>query len=629
MKSERVLIAVSCTLKIILAAALLIFYFAFNNLPKEILGCSSNEVPSSNIWLWLMFVFVFISEMSYHVALFMAGIIRDKVVDSFAQIVLMPTYWQWFFVATYTPYADSVWIPITVECVRSISVSFFRMQDKEDSLVNPLMTITDLLHGLTLLLLRGAGGCEGYPVAALHRQLAAGYMFIAGWVGAILKHRRLGRTANRPVRARLYFPIHHNDVECHERPWQRLLGLPRDSAGDEPRQIKLKEGLPCKAAELCRVTYHPELVIERYEMKPHWGDDSTFSYQRHTRKTAVAGKWVCVEVPAEAGILLAEQAADTGLKGQFRVLHALRDTKGVLGFWGDFKANLYAAKRYKKDPSGGWDLDNPNELEVEAERYAALNRHQRLVKPYFQDCFMQEKAAEFGRAFNATKNLPVRKVELLRACVMEVDWDSGLPQLYLVEPFLDDNTPFRKFNNNDFVPGQKATQNTPNLFSLFSYFHSNFNLVVCDIQGKKYKFTDPQFHTQRRVEEDDEDDFGPDDEDEGPDWLHSDGGFEMMRRVLYGLHKQRALHALCNRAWPEKMKALSDQVKEWEEDHDFMQALRELEKQAALYSSYFGSLDPTLDAAAAGLQVDAEDEHEQVMSKLSNKPNLTSSINPR
>ncbi len=35
-------------------------------------------------------------------------------------------------------------------------------------------------------------------------------------------------------------------------------------------------GGACKMAEKCRVTYHPELRIKRYEMKPHWADDSTF-----------------------------------------------------------------------------------------------------------------------------------------------------------------------------------------------------------------------------------------------------------------------------------------------------------------------------------------------------------------
>ena len=93
-------------------------------------------------------------------------------------------------------------------------------QDKEDTLINPLMSFVDLGHGLAVLVLRAGaagGGCGGYPVVALQRQLAAGYLFVAGWISAVLKHRRLGRTANRPVRARVYFPIHHDAIECHVR----------------------------------------------------------------------------------------------------------------------------------------------------------------------------------------------------------------------------------------------------------------------------------------------------------------------------------------------------------------------------------------------------------------------------
>jgi hypothetical protein len=38
------------------------------------------------------------------------------------------------------------------------------------------------------------------------------------------------------------------------------------------------------------------------------------------------------------------------------VLHPLKDLKGVLGFFGDFgKGSLFAAKRYKRDPGGGYD----------------------------------------------------------------------------------------------------------------------------------------------------------------------------------------------------------------------------------------------------------------------------------
>jgi hypothetical protein len=79
------------------------------------------------------------------------------------------------------------------------------------------MSLVDLLHALFVLALRAAGGtgCGAYPVAVLHKQLAAGYMFVAGWAIAVLKNRRLHATANRPVRARLYFPVRHDAIACH------------------------------------------------------------------------------------------------------------------------------------------------------------------------------------------------------------------------------------------------------------------------------------------------------------------------------------------------------------------------------------------------------------------------------
>ena len=53
-----------------------------------------------------------------------------------------------------------------------------------------------------------------------------------------------------------------------------------------------------------------------------------------------------IEIPKTCGLKIAGQAMKTGLDGQFRVLHALKDTKGVLSFFGDFgKGQLFAAKR--------------------------------------------------------------------------------------------------------------------------------------------------------------------------------------------------------------------------------------------------------------------------------------------
>jgi len=245
----------------------------------------------------------------------------------------------------------------------------------------------------------------------------------------------------------------------------------------------------------------------------------------------------------------------------------------------------------------------------EAEIRAAKNRHVRLLKPYFQDCLMQEKAAEIGRAFNNVENLPVKKIEVLRACVLETGWDQELPNLFLVEPYLDDNTPFRKFNNNDFIPGQQAVQNTPNMLSLFSYFSTQKQLLMCDIQGKKYRFTDPQFHSAEK-ESIDDDDY--DDEEERRDWLHSDGGKEMMKRVLLGLYEQKALHALCDRLWPDKMKELSEEVKAWRADPDFQKQIEAWEKEAQMYAKYFSNLNPVLDGGVGGF-ADMEEELDEAM----------------
>jgi hypothetical protein len=145
--------------------------------------------------------------------------------------------------------------------------------------------------------------------------------------------------------------------------------------------------------------------------------------------------WVCIEIPKKWGLKIAQKAMTTGLEGQFRVLHPLKDTKGVLAYFGDFgKGEKFAAKRYKKDPSGGYDqadIYDISSLASEAEVRAAKNRHVRLLKPYFQDCLMQEKAAEMGRSFNNVENLPVRKIEVLRACVVEINWEEELPQVQM------------------------------------------------------------------------------------------------------------------------------------------------------------------------------------------------------
>uniref|UniRef100_A0A7S0HCJ6 Alpha-type protein kinase domain-containing protein n=1 Tax=Hanusia phi TaxID=3032 RepID=A0A7S0HCJ6_9CRYP len=606
MKAERVLISFVCILKIILAVAFLVFFLLFNGIPSDLLGCGATDPKSEShlkIWLWAFYGIVCATEIMYHMALYMSNQISCAIGGSFTMAVLQPTYWQWFFIASYAP-SKGLWIPILTESLRTCSVSFFRMQDKDDVLVSPLMSLIEFFHVLIVIALGKFSSCS-YSDAMLYRELFLSCFFLYSMITFRYKKWRTWSKARKPVHARLYFPVHHKEIECYVRKWQKGINLPEGGGDvefpDDHPAWKKMHGKP-------NVKYFPELSISRKESRPDWGSEVP-KFVTFERKTQMPGEWICVEIGTEAGILLDENEMDTGLKGQFRVLHPLVDCKGVLAYWGDFGAGkLFAAKRYKKDPAGGWDMAVPGDDATEAELSAARNRHVRLLKPYFQDCLMQEKAAEFGRAFNKVENLPVRKVELLRACVLEMEWESALPQLYLVEPFLDDNTPFRKFNNNEYVPGQQAVQNTPNMLSLFSYFHSDRQLLLCDVQGKKYKFTDPQFHSSEKDSAED-DDY---EEGELRDWLHSDGGIEMMKRVLVGLHEQKSLHALCNRVWPEKMREFNKEVEQWKEDPEFKKLLEQWEKEARLYRKYFANLNPVLDAGVGGM-ADMEEELDEAM----------------
>jgi len=485
MKSERVLIAFSCTFKIVAAIAYIVFFFLFNGLPAEgLLGCQGSQPAGFQGWMWALFIIFWATEIMYHMSLYLSGNIQSRVDASFAMPVLQPTYWQWYLIALYAP-THGLCVPLLLETIRTVVVSFLRMQDKEDTVLSPMLYTIEMVHALFILHGKIAGTCT-YPDAMLFRQICVSGFYLYSMFKFRYKKWKTWSTACIPVDARVYLPVSHKEIKCFARKWQEGIEWPADGEvvkfpADHPIIKKFGTDVVVKYMENCH--------IARQESRVQFEDDGSQVTVAFNRKTLMPASWVCVEIPKKWGLKIAEKAMTTGLEGQFRVLHPLKDTKGVLSFFGDFgKAPLFAAKRYKKDPGGGYDqgdIGDISSLTNEAEIRAAKNRHVRLLKPYFQDCLMQEKAAEIGRCFNDVENLPVRKIEVLRACVLEIDWDKELPHIYLCEPFLDDNTPFRKFNNNDFIPGQQAVQNTPNMLSLFSYFSTNKQLLMCDIQGKK------------------------------------------------------------------------------------------------------------------------------------------------
>mmetsp|Transcript_48546 Transcript_48546/g.114616 ORF Transcript_48546/g.114616 Transcript_48546/m.114616 type:complete len:744 (+) Transcript_48546:143-2374(+) len=607
-KPERVFISLTCILKIVLALAFLVLYLLVLGAPADMYDCAGSTAYLMKVATWGFYAMVFVTEVLFHMAMYLSGNVTSRLAHSFDLPVLQPTYWQWYLIAVYAP-THALWIPLIIECIRTVAVSFFRMQDKDDLVVSPLMSVLDVVHVVGAVSVMGRG-CQ-YPHAMLYHQLCIGANVIFNIVHMRYRKWKTWAEAKRPLHCKIYLPVKHSEIECAERKWQHDAQFPR---GGGVVKFPADHPVTKKFGSAIKVTYLPEFNLERTESRPDWDTDPP-KFVPFVRKHLIPGEWVCIEVQQAQGVLLADKPMTTGLQGQFREIHAVVDTKGVLAYFGDFHGKLYAAKKYKKDPAGGFDLiEDLSGLESEADLSAAKNRLVRLIKPYFQDCLMQEKAAEFGRAFNRVENLPVRKVEILRACVIEEGWDQDIPSLFLVEQFLDDNSPFRKFNNNDFVPGQQAVQNTPNMFSLFSYFHSEGKLLVCDIQGKKYKFTDPQFHSSERESAED-DDY---DEGELRDWLHSDGGMEMMKRVLLGLHEQQALHGLCNRVWPDKMALLSQQVLDWKKDPEFADQVERWAKEARMYQSYFANLNPVLDAGI-GTFDDTEEQHfDAMMSKAIN-----------
>jgi hypothetical protein len=175
MKSERVLISFSCILKIALAIAWLVLFMLFQGFPSDPLDCAGTTPRGLKVWTWIMFGCVALTEILYHCAMYLSNNIRCAVVNSFALPVLQPTYWQWYIVAQYGP-THGIWVPLFVENVRTISVSFFRMQDKDDHFISPLVSSIDVLHVIAVILSRPFG-CV-YPAAVLYRQLLAGALFV-------------------------------------------------------------------------------------------------------------------------------------------------------------------------------------------------------------------------------------------------------------------------------------------------------------------------------------------------------------------------------------------------------------------------------------------------------------------
>jgi hypothetical protein len=114
------------------------------------------------------------------------------------------------------------------------------------------------------------------------------------------------------------------------------------------------------------------------------------------------------------------------------------------------------------------------------------------TRTYFIDVEMQGMCQYFAGEFNA-RGTP-KKVTFIEAYVIEryqLDADNPLRIMGCEKELLGD---YQKFNNNWgwMAPDER---NTPQAFSHFSWWHSNGQYIVVDVQGVGDVYTDPQVHS--------------------------------------------------------------------------------------------------------------------------------------
>lgn len=109
---------------------------------------------------------------------------------------------------------------------------------------------------------------------------------------------------------------------------------------------------------------------------------------------------------------------------------------------------------------------------------------------YFDDVEMQALVRTFAEAFNHLG--PPKKVSFVEASLIKCLERRGQPIL-AVEPFIAGKY-IKHSNNYGFV--SEEDRNTPQAFSHFSFFKSNGEYLICDIQGVQDKYTDPQIHSR-------------------------------------------------------------------------------------------------------------------------------------
>lgn len=78
-KSERVLIALACIVKITLALAFLILFPLVLGVPTDVVGCAGEVNEAVAWWAWGMFGMVYATEVLFHAAMYLSCTVKTSV----------------------------------------------------------------------------------------------------------------------------------------------------------------------------------------------------------------------------------------------------------------------------------------------------------------------------------------------------------------------------------------------------------------------------------------------------------------------------------------------------------------------------------------------------------------------
>jgi elongation factor 2 kinase len=116
----------------------------------------------------------------------------------------------------------------------------------------------------------------------------------------------------------------------------------------------------------------------------------------------------------------------------------------------------------------------------------------------FADVKLQIAAAELAVLYNHSSPQPPKQIEVITCFVIEFYDRPGIP-VFGCERFIDGRDEFGhgfvKHNSNTGFVDDEEIRQTPQAFSYYSFFASNGERMVVDVQGVNDLYTDPQLHS--------------------------------------------------------------------------------------------------------------------------------------